>query len=349
MKPDNAREMIPKPKPQVRPGDWQQALAAARISPQALLQELELPADHPVLAAGLRRGFPLRVTESYRRRMRRGDVDDPLFRQVWPHADEALSDPRALLDPVGDLAKLRGSGVIHKYQGRALLVTTGACAIHCRYCFRRAFPYSEQLAGRGLWREAVALIAADPSIREVILSGGDPLSLTDDKLAALVLQLEALPHVTRLRIHTRQPVVLPQRVGPELLRWLNGTPLQKVVVVHVNHAQEIDREVRQAFSMLKTAGATLLNQAVLLRGVNDTTDEQVALAETLFDAGVLPYYLHLLDPVMGAMHFDVPLDEAQHLMMQLSARLPGYLVPKLAREIPGHPSKTVYAAHGGPE
>jgi L-lysine 2,3-aminomutase len=324
-------------------------MAGARISPPALLQELGLPADHPLLAAGLRRRFPLRVTESYRGRMRRGDIHDPLFRQVWPHTDEATEDARAASDPVGDMARLLGDGVIHKYHGRALLITTGACAIHCRYCFRREFPYAEQTASRGSWQAALSVIANDPSITEIILSGGDPLSLADRKLAALVSGLEAIPHLRRLRIHTRQPIVLPQRVGAALQDWLRGTRLQNVVVVHTNHAQEINDEVREALHRLRDTGATLLNQAVLLRGVNDTTNAQTDLSESLFDAGVLPYYLHLLDPVNGAMHFDVPTAEARQLIAQMSARLPGYLVPKLVREIAGEPAKTVLATAGDAE
>lgn len=338
--------MITKPDSSRQTAAWQRELAASQISPAALLAELALSPHHPQLAAAAQRAFPLRVPPSYRQRMRVGDVDDPLFKQVWPHADEAQPHAAARLDAVGDLAKSRGGGVIHKYQGRALLITTGACAIHCRYCFRRHFPYSDQLASRHQWRDALAVLAADPSITEVILSGGDPLSLTDDKLSALVDGLDAIPHLRRLRLHTRQPIVLPSRVDTALLGWLGRTRLQTVTVVHVNHAQELDQKVLHAFHQLKSTGTMLLNQAVLLRGINDSVAAQAALSEALFEGGVLPYYLHLLDPVAGAMHFDVPIEEALQLMQSLSAQLPGYLVPRLAREIPGEPGKTVFTPQG---
>ncbi len=340
--------MITKPDSSRQPAVWQRELAASQIRPAELLAALELPADHPQLAPAAQRGFPLRVPLSYRKRMKPGDLHDPLFRQVWPHADEALPHAAARRDAVGDLTKARGGGVIHKYHGRALLITTGACAIHCRYCFRRHFPYSDQLASRDQWREALAILAADPSITEVILSGGDPLSLTDDKLGSLIEGLDAIPHLRRLRLHTRQPIVLPSRVDAALLAWLRGTRLQTVTVVHVNHAQELDQEVGEALRQLKSTGTMLLNQSVLLRGVNDSVATQVNLSEALFDCGVLPYYLHLLDPVIGAMHFDVPIEEALQLMKLLSAQLPGYLVPRLVREMPGEPGKTVLATQDTP-
>lgn len=338
--------MITKPDSSRQPAVWQRELAASQISPLALLEALSLPADHPQLAPAAARGFPLKVPLAYRQRMTRGKLDDPLFRQVWPHPLEATAHPDARIDAVGDLVKARGGGIIHKYQGRALLIATGACAIHCRYCFRRHFPYGDQLASRGQWHDALATLAADPSIHEVILSGGDPLSLSDDKLAQLVAGLDAIPHLKRLRIHTRQPIVLPSRVDAAMLSWLGTTRLQKVVVVHVNHAQEIDAAVGRALASLADQGATLLNQSVLLRGVNDDADVLQDLSESLFARQVMPYYLHLLDPVVGAMHFDVPLKEALQLMQTLAARLPGYLLPRLAREIPGQPGKTIYTPQG---
>ena len=345
---DNKREMITKPDSSRQPAVWQRELAASLISPAALLEALSLPADHPQLAPAIARGFPLKVPLAYRQRMTPGNIDDPLFRQVWPHALEADTHPQARIDAVGDLAKARGGGIIHKYHGRALLITTGACAIHCRYCFRRHFPYGEQLASRRQWQDALAVLAADPSIHEVILSGGDPLSLGDDKLAALIDGLNDIAHLRRLRIHTRQPIVLPSRVDEALLRWLARSRLATVIVVHVNHAQEIDASVAQALARLKGSGALLLNQAVLLRGINDQVEVQRRLSESLFAHGVLPYYLHLLDPVVGAMHFDVPLQEALKLMQALGAQLPGYLMPRLAREIPGQPGKTLYTPQGTP-
>jgi EF-P beta-lysylation protein EpmB len=218
-------------------------------------------------------------------------------------------------------------------------VTTGACGVHCRYCFRRHFPYGETLASRGGWRETLQQLEADPSIGEVILSGGDPLSLSDDKLTALVAGLERIGHVRRLRLHTRTAVVLPQRIDHSLTAWLTRTRLQKIIVLHVNHANEIDAETAEAIRRLRASGAQLLNQSVLLRHVNDSREALVALSERLFDCGVLPYYLHMLDRVQGAEHFEVGKDIAMRLMEEMAARLPGYLVPRLARELPGGPAK----------
>ena len=230
-------------------------------------------------------------------------------------------------------------GLLTKYQGRALLVATGACAVHCRYCFRRHFPYADANPRADGWRAALAAIAADPTIDEVILSGGDPLSLSDTRLSELVAALAALPQLKRLRIHTRQPVVLPERVDAALLAWLAPLRLQKVVVLHVNHAQELDASVADACAKLRDAGATLLNQSVLLRGVNDSVDALAALSERLFALGVLPYYLHQLDRVQGAAHFEVNDRTALALHAALTARLPGYLVPRLVREVAGAPAK----------
>ncbi|GAC1621796.1 MAG: EF-P beta-lysylation protein EpmB [Nevskia sp.] len=318
---------------------WASELADGVTRPAELLQLLDLDPALPALDFERLRNFPLRVPRGFVARMRRGDARDPLFLQVWPAAVEADEPAGYTRDAVGDLDKLKPGGLIHKYHGRALVIATGACAVNCRYCFRRHFPYGDALAVRGQWRATLAQIEADPSIEEVILSGGDPLSLGDDKLAAFVAALEALPQVRRLRLHTRLPVVLPARVDAGLLGWLGGSRLQKVVVLHVNHANEIDADVAAAAGRLRQTGATLLNQAVLLRGINDSTDVQVALSERLFSAGVLPYYLHMLDRVQGAAHFDVGDDVATALMAGLSARLPGYLLPRLVREIAGEPAK----------
>jgi len=230
-------------------------------------------------------------------------------------------------------------GVLHKYHGRVLLMATGACAVHCRYCFRRHFPYAEANPVVDRWRQALDYIAGDDSIAEVILSGGDPLSMSDRRLADLTRRLDAIPHLRRLRLHTRLPIVLPERVNDELLDWLGATRLKTAVVVHANHANEIDSSVIAALSRLKASGAELLNQSVLLRGVNDSTEALMALSEKLFEAGVLPYYLHLLDKVQGAAHFEVEETAARCLMAELSRQVPGYLVPRLVREIPGAPGK----------
>jgi len=320
---------------------WQTELAAAYTRPAELLAALGIDPDHPALDAGRLRDFPIRVPRSFVTRMRPGDAGDPLFLQVWPQPAEGIEVPGYGIDAVGDLAKLKGGGLIHKYQGRALAIATGACAVNCRYCFRRHFPYGEALAARGQWRETLAQLDADHSITEVILSGGDPLALTDDKLAVFAEALEVRPWIRRLRLHTRVPVVLPSRVDAHLLAWLSASRLQKVIVLHANHGNEIDADVAAACAALRGTGAQLLNQAVLLRAVNDTTDAQAELSERLLGAGVLPYYLHVLDRVAGAAHFDVNEDQAQTIMRELAARLPGYLVPRLVREIAGQPAKTL--------
>jgi EF-P beta-lysylation protein EpmB len=244
-------------------------------------------------------------------------------------------------DPVGDLSAMTAPGLLHKYQRRVLLTTTGACAIHCRYCFRRHFPYADANPAAEGWRDALGAIAADASIDEVILSGGDPLTLSDARLAELAARLADIPHVRRLRIHTRLPIVLPERITDELCRLLGSTRFQSVVVVHANHANEVDQTVVSALQRLRATGTTLLNQSVLLKGVNDDVDALCALSETLFAAGALPYYLHVLDKVEGAAHFDLDEMTARGLWEQMAARLPGYLVPRLVREEPGTAAKTV--------
>ena len=323
---------------------WQQELTHAFTRPAELLNYLELPPDTASLAAGPRaagaQNFPLRVPRGYAARMRKGDPSDPLLLQVWPRPQEADEAAGFTDDAVGDLARLKAGGIIHKYAGRALLVATGACAVHCRFCFRRHFPYGDALASRDHWQETLRELAADRSINEVILSGGDPLSLPDDKLTPLAEALEFLPHVQRLRIHTRQPIVLPERVDDALLAWLSRGRLKKVVVVHANHANELDQSVLQALQRLAGTGVTLLNQSVLLRGVNDTAGALVDLSTRLFEGGVLPYYLHMLDRVRGTAHFDVPEREARGLLRAAAAALPGYLVPRLVREEAGAASKT---------
>jgi EF-P beta-lysylation protein EpmB len=318
---------------------WQTEMAEAVRDPRELLALLQLdPAwlEPARKAAAL---FPLRVPRAFLARMAKGDPADPLLRQVLPLGAELQEVPGYSRDPVGDMPSLAARGLLHKYQGRVLLITTGACGVHCRYCFRRHFPYSDETARADDWREALDYLKGDSSINEVILSGGDPLSLSDERLRDLVRSLESITHIRRLRIHTRQPVVLPSRVDEALSGWLKACRLQKVVVLHTNHAREIDDPVREACTRLRETGATLLNQTVLLRGVNDSAEVLSDLSEALFAAGVLPYYLNLLDPVAGAAHFDVPEAEALALMTGLRGRLPGYLVPRLVREVPGAPSK----------
>ena len=328
--------MIPQPVPSCQTGAWQKAQQQAVRDPAELLRLLALPASLLPAARAAAEHFPLRVPHAFIARMQRGNPHDPLLRQVLPLADELADQPGFGPDPVGDGDARRAPGLLHKYTGRALLITTASCAAHCRYCFRRHFPYTEN---RQL-DAALAAIARDESLGEIILSGGDPLSLSDARLAALLDRLEAIPHLHRLRIHSRHPVLLPARVTDELCHRLATGRLPVVVVVHTNHAQEIDETVRTAFRRLRETGATLLNQSVLLRGVNDDAEALVTLSETLFAAGVLPYYLHQLDRVAGAAHFEVDDQRALALHAQLRARLPGYLVPRLVREAPGEPAKT---------
>lgn len=284
-------------------------------------------------------GFSLRVPQGFIARMRAGDARDPLLLQVLPQLAELEQVPGFVMDAVGDMAAREAHGVLHKYQGRALLIASGSCAVNCRYCFRRHFPYGDEMAAAGQWREALGHIRQDTSINELILSGGDPLALATRKLEELSRGLAGLSHVTRLRIHTRLPVVLPERIDDSFVDWLKALPLQKVIVLHANHANEFDDSVDEACARLRGAGAVLLNQTVLLKGINDDADTLTALSERMFAAGVLPYYLHQLDRVQGAAHFEVADTKAQSLIELMRNRLPGYLVPKLVREVGGDPSK----------
>lgn len=334
--------MIPAALPQPHPAAaqrWQQLWREAVRDPRELLALVGLDAVATGMSEQAAARFALRVPRGYVRRMRHADPADPLLRQVLPLDAELRPAPGFTVDAVGDSLARAGAGVIRKYRGRALLVTTGSCAINCRYCFRRHFPYADESAAANAWADAVALIAGDASIDEVILSGGDPWSLSTAKLAGLTRALATTPHLRRLRIHTRLPVVLPERVDTELLDWLAGLPWPVTVVLHANHAQEFDADVDAALARLRGAGATLLNQAVLLRGVNDSVDALADLSERGFAAGVLPYYLHQLDRVQGAAHFEVGDEEARRLHAALAARLSGYLVPRLVREVAGDPGK----------
>src|SRR5690606_12913744 len=293
--------------------------------PRELLGLLGLETEAAAVPEEALAAFALRVPRGFVARMRPGDRHDPLLRQVLPLADELRVVPGFGLDAVGDAAAKKARGVIHKYEGRALLVATGSCAINCRYCFRRHFPYAEETAAAGGWAEAAAAIAGDPGITEVILSGGDPLSLATRKLAELTGLLRDIPHVRRLRIHSRLPVVLPERVDDELLDWLRGLPWPVAVVVHANHANEFDASVDAAMAALRGVGASMLNEAVLLDGVNESAAALAYLCARGFEAGVLPYFLHLLDRVGGTAHFEVDDARARVLHAQLRLGLPGYL------------------------
>lgn len=340
--------MIPAGPPPIQPDPvpprWQQLWREAVRDPRELAGLLGLDPAAMGISDDAARQFSLRVPRGFVARMRHGDAHDPLLRQVMPLDAEMQPMPGFSLDAVGDGAASAGTGVIRKYRGRALLIATGSCAINCRYCFRRHFPYAQQNAAIEGWSEAVAVIAEDSGIDEVILSGGDPWSLTTPKLVALTDALADIPHIRRLRVHTRLPVVLPERVDGALTGWLSGLPWPVVVVLHANHANEFDAHVDAAIARLRGTGATVLNQAVLLRGVNDSVDALAALSERGFAAGVLPYYLHQLDRVQGAAHFEVDDARALELHAALAARLSGYLVPRLVREVAGDTGKRPLAA-----
>jgi len=318
---------------------WQRELAEAIREPEELCRLLGLD---PAVAAAARSaagGFPLLVPRAFAARMRPGDPHDPLLAQVLPVAAERALVPGFTADPLDEAATLAAPGLLQKYPGRGLLLATGGCAVNCRYCFRRAFPYAESGASQAGVAAALEAIAADGALEEVILSGGDPLLLDDDRLAALVRRIGEMHHVRRLRIHSRLPVVLPARVTDELVAILAETRLAAVVVIHANHPREIDAAVERAVRRLAAAPAVVLNQAVLLAGVNDSLAVQRALAERLVEAGVTPYYLHLLDRVAGAAHFEVPEERAVALHRELRQALPGYAVPRLVRAAPGARSK----------
>lgn len=321
-----------------QPDLWQQELARAIHEPGVLIQALGLPEALLAPARAAAQDFPLRVTRHYLGLIRHGDPDDPLLRQILPIGAERQAVSGFVADPVGDLAAQVGNGIVHKYHGRALLITTGACAIHCRYCFRRHYPYADDNSLRH--EQAMLTQLSDmPEISEVILSGGDPLSLSDRRLQKLLEALASIPHLRRLRIHTRLPIVLPERITPALVHQLHSNRLATSLVLHANHPRELTPALGERLTSLRSAGITLLNQSVLLRGVNDSAQTLCALSERLFDLGILPYYLHLLDPVAGAAHFDVPEDTALDLYKTMQRELSGYLVPRLVREVSGDPGK----------
>ena len=299
------------------------------------------------LPAGLKghQAFPLRVPEPYLDKIRPGRLDDPLLLQVLPVAAENDSVPGFVADPLGERSSNPQSGLLHKYQSRVLLVLSGACAVNCRYCFRRHFPYEDNRLSSAEFSHIEAYLREHPQVNEVILSGGDPLVVSNARLANLLNIIENVPSVKRLRIHSRVPVVIPQRIDAGLLDILGNTRLDTVLVTHSNHPRELDAVFDAAMGALRQAGVHLLNQAVLLRGVNDDAQVLVELSERLFHSGILPYYLHLLDPVAGAHHFDVPETEARALMAYLHRSLPGFLIPRLVREISGKPGKTLIDLH----
>ena len=331
--------MIQLSKPIVQGHDWKNQLAQAIRDPAELLSVLELPDSYLPGAYRANRLFPLRVPFSYLNRIKKADPDDPLLRQILPLDVENDNLPGYSDDPVGDLASQQTPGLLHKYKGRALLIASAACAIHCRYCFRRNFPYNDSKPGKYQWQDALEYLTSHSDINEIILSGGDPLSLADERLAQLISRLEKIPHLRTLRIHTRLPVAIPQRITTSLVEILSNTRLNPVIVLHVNHANEIDDDVKLAVNSLRNAGIVLLNQSVLLRRINDSSTTLETLSHSLFETGILPYYLHQLDKVNGAAHFAVDKNRSVKIISDLRKRLPGYLVPRLVEEQAGEPSK----------
>lgn len=318
---------------------WQMLLSQAITDPKELISLLELDPSLIPAAERAAKLFPLRVPRGFVARMKKGNIQDPLLKQVLPLDVEFDQMPGYTHDPLGEQRANPIPGLLHKYHGRVLLTVTSACAVNCRYCFRREFPYEENNPGKQGWEKTLEYIAVDSTIKEVILSGGDPLVANDAYLVGLTQKIALIPHVQTLRVHSRLPIVLPERVTTTLLEWLMGTRLQPVLVVHCNHPNEVDDNVRSALAKLKKVGVILLNQAVLLKEINDNADVLVHLNESLFKAGVLPYYLNVLDKVRGIAHFDVNLTTARAIIDQLRRRLPGYLVPRLVQEIAGATSK----------
>jgi EF-P beta-lysylation protein EpmB len=320
---------------------WQEILAGTIKNTEDLCRQLKLerdalPANHPLL-----KNFPVRVPAPFLSRMETGNPYDPLLLQVFPGTAEADNVSGFNLDPLEESSANPLPGILHKYKGRALLLVTSSCAVHCRYCFRRHFPYADNQPGRQHWKKSLDYIANDTSLSEIIFSGGDSLTLPDAYLGWFIDELSRIDHVKRIRFHTRLPVMIPQRITDSLCTLLANPRFRTILVLHSNHPREFDIEVDEACRKLKNAGVLLLNQSVLLKGINDSPKTLAALSERLFTAGVMPYYLHLLDRVTGAAHFEVNEKEASGLMKELQAVLPGYLVPKLVREIPGESAKTL--------
>ena len=319
--------------------DWQNQLNQAVKDPKVLFELLQLPRAYLPKALQASQSFPLKVPVAFLSRMKIGDINDPLLRQVLPMDYELVKKPGFHADPVGDRDAEKLPGLIHKYKSRVLLTLTGACGIHCRYCFRRHFDYSASNPGRKYWLDVLEYLRKHIDVNEVIFSGGDPLSLSDARLGELIKDLATIEHLRFLRLHTRLPVVIPSRVTPALVEMLQNTPLKTFVVLHVNHPQEIDDSLANTITQLKKANIDLLNQSVLLTGVNDNIDALVKLSLDLGELGVIPYYLHMLDRVEGAWHFEVTDEDAENLVQSLRAELPGYLVPRLVRDVPGNMSK----------
>ncbi len=324
--------------------DWKVELSQSVTSLDELLGSVSLNSKQLSASQQAMADFPLRVPRPFIARMQPHNPEDPLLLQVLPVAAEMTKVEGYDPDPLDETSHNPVAGIVHKYANRLLLVISPTCAINCRYCFRRHFPYQENRQNRAQWQSALDYIRNTTEINEVIFSGGDPLAANDHFLAWITAQIAAIKHIKRLRIHTRLPVVIPSRIDSTFLAWATATRLKPLVVLHINHANEIDTEVVESIKRLQNSGIKVLNQTVLLRGINDSAACLAELSETLYDCDVMPYYLHLLDPVAGASHFDIDENMARKIYADLQANLPGFLVPKLVREIPGKPSKTIVAA-----
>jgi len=332
--------MIPRTLDAVEIPDWKEHLSNAISSPKSLSERLDIPLT--AISSDANQDFKLFAPEPYLQRIEKGNCDDPLLKQILPQHAEMISPPDYSSDPLSEESYNTIPGLIHKYKNRVLLVSGASCAINCRYCFRRHFPYAENRLSKEQWLKALSYINQHTELNEVILSGGDPLITNDKQLQWLTTHISEISHIKRLRIHTRLPVVIPQRIDPSLIKWLTDLPLQKVMVLHINHPNEIDASVQKAIQDIKETGTLVLNQSVMLAGINDSTDVLSTLSEELFSAGALPYYIHKLDKIKGAAHFDIPEDRMQNIYADLQAILPGYLVPKLVVEIPHEASKTLF-------
>jgi EF-P beta-lysylation protein EpmB len=320
---------------------WQTAMTKAVTCPEVLLDLLSL--DKALLEPAKKAAqlFGLRVPHSFIQRMEKGNPHDPLLRQVLPLHAELTQTADFVPDPLSEQKYNILPGLLHKYHGRVLITLSGSCGVNCRFCFRREFPYENNNPGKIGLDKILDYISNNPSIFEVILSGGDPLVVSDHMIQLFCDKLLSIPHITTLRIHSRMPIVLPERITDEFINYFKNFPLRKIVVLHINHPNEINTEVSSAISKLQKANIILLNQAVLLKNINDHAQTLINLSKKLWECSVLPYYLHLLDKVSGIAHFDVDEKSAQQLLKKLQENLPGYLVPKLVREVPGEKHKTL--------
>lgn len=315
---------------------WQLELKNSITNYLDLFKLLNLNPKHPKLIDTIQYSqFPLLVTNSFINRIQKMDINDPLLRQILPTTQELQNNNSFCADPLQEANFNKIPGLLHKYSSRVLIIVTKACAINCRYCFRKEFQYSANIASGKNLENIINYIAKDSSIIEVILSGGDPLIAPNNYLQHLISKLESIKHIETVRIHSRVPIILPCRLEPEFINILLKSRLNIVLVTHTNHPQEINQEVAEYFKLLQNTKITLLNQTVLLKNINDNAGVLAELSRKLFSIKILPYYLHILDKVNGTKHFAVKLSTAKKIYGELQSKLPGYLVPKLVTEKPG--------------